>query len=74
MRIFLVVVQVIQSQEGDFRLYGLGGFGSAQLLIRRVSETLGLFFFYKKTKDKKRNFLISFRHICDQSDFSYLLF
>lgn len=42
MCIFLVAVQVIQSQEGDFRLHGLGGFGSAQLLIRRVSETLGL--------------------------------
>lgn len=56
MCIFLVAVQVIQSQEVDFRLHGLGGFGSAQLLIRRVSETLGLFFFYKNTKDKKQIF------------------
>lgn len=56
MCIFLVVVQVIQSQEGDFRLYGLGGFGSAQLLIRRVSETLGLFFYIKTPRIKKEIF------------------
>lgn len=53
MCIFLVAVQVIQSQEGDFRLHGLGGFGSAQLLIRRVSETLGLFFFIKTPRIRK---------------------
>lgn len=58
MCIFLVAVQVIQSQEVDFRLHGLGGFGSAQLLIRRVSETLGLFFFIKTPRIRKKIFNI----------------